>query len=497
MVAHRRTMKKINILLATDVPSQQFTSKEFLESHSDVYLVETVASVDAVLETFSDNNYDLLLLEHVLSNADIFEQVAMITVGAHKVPVIITTFLDDDRVIVKTMYGSTNGSVMEKSDYLPTLLATVKDTSERYKHALSLDEAEKYRQLFEDAPDSVLIFDLLGKIRGVNSTACNVFGYSEEEFLSMSMSDLASEEHARRTMELISQIVETGAQTYEVVHKRKNGSLIPVEINANVIELADEKLIQTFARDITHRKEHEQEVEEYTLLLATKAAEYEAQLQVSDRLITIGNLIASVGHELRNPLSVIRNSVYYLNLVQSDVDEKVAKHLKLMEGAVADCNKIIDDLLYYWRKGKLYLQELNVNEMLKNILLRILLPDDIEVEQQLVVDLPLIHADAGKLRQVFLNLVNNAIQVMPEGGKLTLATAWKDGYVYVHVEDTGIGIPQENMEKIFEPQFMTKLKGIGLGLTVSKALIEEHGGLITVESEVGKGTTFMVRLPIK
>ncbi len=382
---------------------------------------------------------------------------------------------------------------------IKTLLATdvpsQQFTSEEFLE--SHVDAEKYHKLFENAPDSVLIFDLLGKIRDVNSTACNVFGYSEEEFLSMSISDLASEEHAPRAMELISQIVETGAQIYEAAYKRKNGTLIPVEINANVIELADEKLIQTFARDITHRKNQEQEVEEYTLQLATKAAEYEAQLQVSDRLVTIGRLIARVGHELKNPLSIIRNSVYYLNLVLSDIDGKVAKHLKLIEGEVADCNKIIDDVVYYWRKGKLNPQELNVNEILKNILLRISLPDEIEVEQQLVADLPLIQADAGKLRQVFLNLVNNAIQVMPKGGKLTLTTEWKDDYVCVHVEDTGIGIPEENMEKIFEPQFTTKPKGIGLGLAVSKALIEEHGGNIEVESEVGKGTIFTVKLPIK
>jgi len=86
---------------------------------------------------------------------------------------------------------------------------------------------------------------------------------------------------------------------------------------------------------------------------------------------------------------------------------------------------------------------------------------------------------------------------MPKGGKLTLTTEWKDDYVCVHVEDTGIGIPEENMEKIFEPQFTTKPKGIGLGLAVSKALIEEHGGNIEVESEVGKGTIFTVKLPIK
>ena len=143
---------------------------------------------------------------------------------------------------------------------------------------------------------------------------------------------------------MISQIVETGAQTYEAAYKRGNGSLIPVEINAKVIELDDEKLIQAFARDITHRKSQEREVEEYTFLLATKASEYEARLQASDRLITIGRLVANVGHELRNPLSVIRNSVYYLKLVLSDTDEKVTEYLKRIEGEITNCSEIIDDL---------------------------------------------------------------------------------------------------------------------------------------------------------
>jgi len=263
-----------------------------------------------------------------------------------------------------------------------------------------------------------------------------------------------------------------------------------------VIEFDDEKLVQAFARDITHRRERQQEVEEYTLLLSNKATEYETQLQASEKLIKIGELVNIVGHELRNPLSVINHSVYFLKMVMEDVDEKVSEYLKRIEGEIATCNKIIGDLLNYSRKRKLNLQESNINNLLEDVLTKIFFPDGIEVIKHFASDLPLIIADAVELKQVFLNLVMNAIQAMPEGGKLILTTGWKDDYLYVHVEDTGIGIPKENKGKIFVPQFTTKPKGIGLGLAVSKGLIEEHGGRITVESEVGKGTTFTVELPI-
>jgi len=502
-------MDKIKILLTTDVPSQQFVSKEFLESQRNTYLVETAASVDVALKKLGDNNYDVLLLEmahsqryHLerewengfsLSDFNIFEQVAMIAVEVPDVPLVISTVLDDDRVVV---CRSTDVYVINNSDYLSKLPATIKDAIGRNKHVLSSEGNEKYHRLFENAPEPILILDLFGKIRDANSVACNVFGYSKEEFLSMSVLDLSSDEHSPRAMELISQIVETGSQTYEVAYKRKDGGLVPLEINAKVIEFDDEKLVQAFARDITHRRERQQEVEEYTLLLSNKATEYETQLQASEKLIKIGELVNIVGHELRNPLSVINHSVYFLKMVMEDVDEKVSEYLKRIEGEIATCNKIIGDLLNYSRKRKLNLQESNINNLLEDVLTKIFFPDGIEVIKHFASDLPLIIADAVELKQVFLNLVMNAIQAMPEGGKLILTTGWKDDYLYVHVEDTGIGIPKENKGKIFVPQFTTKPKGIGLGLAVSKGLIEEHGGRITVESEVGKGTTFTVELPI-
>ena len=488
--------KKIKILLATDVPSQQFISKEFLESQSDAYLVETVTSVDVALKKLDDDNYALFLVEldcGQKSDSDVFEQIAMITTEVREIPLIIANFLDGDKVIV---CRSKDVDVIKSPDYLAKLPATINETIERYKHVLSLEGMGKYRQLFDNAPEPILIFDLLGKIRDVNSVACNVFGYSKEEFLSLTVTDLASEEHAPRTMELISQVIETGMQTYEVAYKKKDGSLIPVEVNAKVIELNDEKFIQTFARDITYRKELEQEVEEYTLRLSTKATEYETQLQASEKLIKIGELVNIVGHELRNPLGVINHSVYYLNMVLADADEKVTEYLQRIEGEISTCNKIIADLLDYSRKRKLNFQEANINELLENVLTKIFLPDGVEVRQHFASELPLALADAGTLKQVFLNLVMNAIQAMPEGGKLTLTTGWRDDYVYAHVEDTGIGIPKGNLGKIFKPRFTTKPKGIGLGLAVSRDLIEEHGGRITVESEVGKGAIFTVELPI-
>jgi signal transduction histidine kinase len=135
-------------------------------------------------------------------------------------------------------------------------------------------------------------------------------------------------------------------------------------------------------------------------------------------------------------------------------------------------------------------------------------PENVEVDERLDEALPVILADPDQLAQVFGNLIRNAIQAMPEGGRLTVETSevsdspllsgvgpgvW---WMAVSITDTGVGIPQENLDKLFEPLFTTKAKGIGLGLAVTKTLVEGHGGSIEVESEVGKGTTFTVRLPI-
>ena len=220
------------------------------------------------------------------------------------------------------------------------------------------------------------------------------------------------------------------------------------------------------------------------------------QLVRSQRLAAIGQLAGSVSHELRNPLSVLRSSSYYLRTRLPDADPKVAKHLNIIEQEIASANRIITDLLDFSRTKPPTFQHTYLNYIVEESLSRIEVPSTVTVKLELSDGLPPLKADTFQLEQVLMNLLANAVQAMPEGGTLTVGTDHVDGRLITTVTDTGVGIRPEHLEQIFEPLFTTKARGIGLGLAVCKTLIENHGGTIRAESTVGEGTTFTLSLPL-
>jgi len=217
----------------------------------------------------------------------------------------------------------------------------------------------------------------------------------------------------------------------------------------------------------------------------------------SERLATIGKLGAGIAHELRNPLGVVSNSVYYLKSRLGDTQPKVYKHLNIIEREVGAASKIITDLMGFVRTTDVEVTPSEPASLVEHTLERSLIPPEVKVHTDLGGELPLVLVDADKIEQVFLNLINNAVQAMPEGGDLTVRTTAHNGHVTFSFEDTGEGISSENLNRIFEPLFTTKTKGIGLGLALVKLLVEAHQGEISVSSHEGVGSTFTVALPYK
>ena len=221
----------------------------------------------------------------------------------------------------------------------------------------------------------------------------------------------------------------------------------------------------------------------------------------NEKMAVLGEVAGRVGHELRNPLGVISGAAYYLKLVQPDTNEKIKKYHAMIAQETLQAEKIITDLLDFARVSEMNPDELSVPELMQRVLGRFPAPASVQVLQKLPAGLPMIYGDARHIEQVLGNLVINAYQAMVEGGSLIISVQQSTpgaghNTVCIQVKDTGIGIPPEDMPKIFEPLFTTKSSGIGLGLAVSKKLVEANGGTIKVESEVGKGSTFTVYLPI-
>jgi signal transduction histidine kinase/DNA-binding response OmpR family regulator len=269
------------------------------------------------------------------------------------------------------------------------------------------------------------------------------------------------------------------------------------------VAVENARLYDAAQRELAERERAEEALKEYSERLeemveerTQKLQDAQEQLIRTERLATIGQLGASVGHELRNPLGVIKNSAYYLRMKLGDSDEKVKKHLKIMDREIATSNKIINDLLSFARDKTPTPQKTQINTVVQDALSRTAVPDKVAVITELWDSLPPLMADPGQIEQVFINMISNATQAMPGGGRLEIATKAEDGCIVTEFKDNGCGISKENLGKLFEPLFTTKAKGIGLGLAVSKRLIEAHRGTIEVESQLGKGTTFRVRLPI-
>ena len=214
-------------------------------------------------------------------------------------------------------------------------------------------------------------------------------------------------------------------------------------------------------------------------------------------MAVMGQMASSVGHELRNPLAVINNAVYILGKTIENQNAQTKSYLQIIRQEISTADKIISDLLNFARIKSVSRMDTSLVQVVKKVLERCVPPENITVELKLAQDLLPIRVDAGHIEQVLINLITNAYQAMPDGGRLVISGLQRKDKVILKVEDNGVGIEKQNLEKIFEPLFTTKAKGIGLGLTVTKLLTEANEGTIKVASKFGKGTIFTVTLPTK
>ena len=220
------------------------------------------------------------------------------------------------------------------------------------------------------------------------------------------------------------------------------------------------------------------------------------KLYRAEKLAAIGKLAGAIGHELRNPLGVIKNSAYFLNLkLQPSADDKIKKHLEIIEKEVGASTLIIEDILSFARIKMPEQKPVEIAPLIRESVESLPAPEGITVDIRPAEGLPRAFIDRAQIGQVFTNLIKNAYQAMPQGGRLTISTSLKGNFLEVAFADTGVGIPPENLPKLFEPLFTTKEMGTGFGLAIVASIVEGHKGKVEVESKVGEGTTFKILLP--
>lgn len=215
----------------------------------------------------------------------------------------------------------------------------------------------------------------------------------------------------------------------------------------------------------------------------------------SEKFATIGRLASNVAHELRNPLSAIKNISYFLSRMGAFSDDKSKQMVNMLSSEVLRANKIITDLLDYSKTKKLNKQEVPIETFIEKAIASVPMPQQIELIKH--IEPMTVFVDPDKMTQIIINLLSNAKDAMPaDGGKIAITTGKTAKNFYIKVEDTACGMDDETISRLFEPLFTTKLKGIGLGLSIVKEIIEAHLGTISVKSKKGVGTTFTIEMPL-
>jgi two-component system, NtrC family, sensor histidine kinase AtoS len=350
-----------------------------------------------------------------------------------------------------------------------------------------IEESEKrYRMLFEKAGDAIFIIGVdgenLGRIIEANKAASEMHGYTTEEILLMNITDLDTPEAAGNAPEMIRRILSGEQIKAEIEHRKKDGTVFPIEVSAGLLEIGNHRYILAFDRDITERKRTEE------------------AMQRTEQIKMCGEMAVGMAHEIKNPLAGIKVSIEVLldELALSDGDKevlvKVISEIKRLE-------LLIKSLLNFAKPPRPQFSLVDVQGVLDNAVKFSLTNPSfspVEVVRDYDENLPQIVADPMQLQQVFMNLILNGIEAMQGSGKLELTTAHDkfSNSLLVRISDSGEGINNEVKGRIFQPFFTTKSKGTGLGLAISKRLIEQQKGNIVAEDNYPKGTTFKISFPL-
>ena len=219
-------------------------------------------------------------------------------------------------------------------------------------------------------------------------------------------------------------------------------------------------------------------------------------LAEKEKLAFLGEIAGAVGHELRNPLAAIKNNIYYLSMILENPSEEFHETVNILNEDIYRSTRIIKDLLDYSKIASLDLRNLDINILFSELISKIEIPENIEIEKNFQENISETLIDRIRFEQILINLISNAFDAMENGGILTIETSQRNNEIEIQIKDTGIGIEPNNLEKIFHPLFTTKAKGFGLGLAVVKRYIEAHNGTMSIQSQLGEGTSFQLKFPI-
>lgn len=337
----------------------------------------------------------------------------------------------------------------------------------------------------ENTNEAFVTIDKNHRVLFFNKAAEKVFGYGREEIIGHDLNVIMSPACSRNHREAVARYVKTRipgriGHAAEMVASRKNGETFPASISFSVTEVEKQLFFTGIVRDLTQTQELRE------------------QVMQSERLAALGQMVAEITHEIKNPLMMIGG--FAQQLMRETDDEKNLKKLHIITEEIRRLERLLADLKEFYQVRTIVSEPVDIKGLIEKVFS--LVQEDCErhnIQTEVTLDerALTVSGDRGRLEQVFLNLVKNAIEAMESGGKISIQSRLSGGQVEIMVKDEGCGISEQDRDKVFAPFFTTKKHGTGLGLCISKRIIEDHGGSsFFLESEEGKGTTFKIRLPL-
>jgi PAS domain S-box-containing protein len=487
--------EEIGILIVDDEASVRDSLYQWFTA--DGYRVDTAEEAAGALKKLQESAWDIVLLDIRMPGMDGIElQHRIKQIDANIVTIVITAYASVDTAIQALKDGAFD--YVTKPVDPDDLGRLIRNAVE--KRRLVTENIQLRRQiedkLIESSVDGVVVADREGKVLIFNKGAEALLGYKAEEVVGkMSIRDIyppgVAEEVALKLRSADSDGRRKGS-SLQLLFRRKDGESIEGELASSIVydEKENEVVTVGIIKDLREKRGIERELRKTQ----------EALLQ-SEKLAAMGRLTSQIAHELNNPIYGIMNT---LELLKTEVPPESRRRsiLELSLSETVRLTEMLRSMLSFSKPEEEKRVPVKINGLIEGILLvmdKQMRESNIRVTTAFSGEIPEIMASTNQMRQVMLNMIKNAKESMPSGGTLFVRTMLGDGDVRIIIRDTGVGIPEELKDKIFEAFFTTKqkLKGTGLGLSVCYGIVKDHGGEIKVESEVGKGTAFIINLPIK
>ena len=438
--------------------------------------LERVDRLSKGLDRLAAGGIDAILLDLGLPDSQGLSTFERIDEATKQVPILILTAFKDDALALEAVRRGAQDYLIKGKVDAALLVRAITYAIERKK----LDEAVKRQaELIDLSPDAIIIKKPDDTITFWSLGAEKLYGWSKAQAIGQKTNTLFNPKSPMPFEDINDQLKQEGKWSGEFIHQTKLGRIVAVQSYwlAKLNERGEIAEIFESNVDITERKD-------------------------AERLAAIGATAGMVGHDIRNPLQAIIGEIFLSkkeidDLPESDAKKCLKDSLQSIEDNAFYINKIVSDLQDYAKPLTPSIEETDFTKVVEDVFSTLKVPENINVVYCIEPCFTKLMTDSSAMKRILTNLCSNAIQAMPKGGKLTLDATCKDDKIFMSVQDTGLGIPEETKDKLFKPLFTTKSKGQGFGLAVVKKLTEALNGKVSVESEVGKGTRFTVEFPLQ